>query len=381
MKHHHHRLSILLITGMTLSLLLTYCNTISETPAATTDMTMTKIMLGRAIFMDTTLSNPSGQSCNSCHDLKTAMSDPNHAMASPGIIKGRSEKRNAPSLHYIMFTPPLHYDSINETHVGGIFLDGRVNTLEEQVRVPLMNPLEMNVTDMNMLAEKIKSAPFYPLMSTVYGSSEHPDTLLAQLADALAAFERSPEVNPFSSKFDLFLKGEVTLTEEEMEGLALFKDTTKAMCANCHPIDVDQMSGKVLLTDFTYDNVGSPKNLKLEFYSIPAPFNPDGVQFTDLGLGRVTGNAAQNGQFRVPTLRNVAVTAPYFHNGIFNTLEEVIHFYNVRDIDATFANPEVKENINVEELGNLKLTQAEEQALVAFLKTLTDGYADNPSNQ
>lgn len=374
MKYHHHRLAILLITGMTLSLILAYCSTTPDPAPTSTDMAMTKIMLGRAIFLDTTLSNPPGQSCNSCHDLKTALSDPNHAMASEGAIDGRFEKRNAPSLHYIMYTPPLHYDSTDETYVGGIFLDGRVNTLEEQVRVPLLNPLEMNVTDMNMLAQKIKSAPFYPLMSTMYGPSDHPDTLLAQLADAIAAFERSPEVNPFSSKFDLYLKGEVSLTPEEMEGLKLFQDTTKAMCANCHPIDADPSSGKVLLTDFTYDNVGSPKNMNLTFYALPASFNPDGAQFTDLGLGRVTGNPEQHGQFRVPTLRNVAVTAPYFHNGIFNTLEEVIHFYNVRDVDTTIAKPEVKENINADELGNLKLTQLEEQALVAFLNTLTDGY-------
>lgn len=348
------------------------------------DTSVAKMMLGRAIFMDTTLSNPPGQSCHSCHAIPSAFSDPNHAAISPGAVAGRFERRNAPSLTYIMFTPPLHYDSINETYVGGLFLDGRVNTLEEQVRVPLLNPLEMNNTDVHMVAAKIKAAPFYPMMSALYGSSDHPDTLLAQLADAIAAFERSAEFNPFTSKYDYYLRGEANLTGEEMEGLKVFTDTVKAKCANCHIIDPDPASGKVLLTDFTYDNIGVPKLTNHPFLNNPPGFNPDGANFIDLGLGRITGNPEQNGQFKVPSLRNVAVTAPYFHNGVFNTLEEVVHFYNVRDVDPSIAKPEVVDNLNKDELGNLQLTDKESRALIAFLKTLTDGYqadATTPSGE
>lgn len=374
MKFHHHRLTIVVLISITFSLWLTFCKAPADPIPVAPDNAMAKVMLGRAIFMDTTLSNPPGQSCNSCHDARTAFSDPNHAAISEGAVKGRFEKRNAPSLMYVMFNPPLRYDSLDETYIGGLFLDGRVNTLEEQVRVPLLNPLEMNITGMDMLASKIKSAPFYSMMSALYGTSDDPDTLLAHLADAIAAFERSPELNPFTSKFDYYLRGEATLTSLEQEGLALFKDTTRAMCVNCHILDPDPVSGKVLLTDYTYDNIGASKNPKAPFLFLPATYNPEGQDFLDLGLGRVTGASAQNGQFKVPTLRNVAVTAPYLHHGLFKTLEEVVHFYNSRDTDPVFGPPEVKENINTDELGDLKLTTAEESALVAFLKTLTDGY-------
>ena len=156
--------------------------------------------------------------------------------------------------------------------------------------------------------------------------------------------------------------------------MEIFTDTAKGKCANCHLIDPDPKFGKVLFTDFTYDNIGVPKNPFNPFYKMPMEINPEGPAFIDYGLAKTTHDPKNNGQIKVPTLSNVAVTVPYIHNGVFGTLEEVVHFYNARDIDPTIAPPEVTGNVNEEELGNLKLAPGEERALVAFLKTLTDGY-------
>ncbi len=155
----------------------------------------------------------------------------------------------------------------------------------------------------------------------------------------------------------------------------MFNDTARAMCANCHVSTPDETTGKVLFTDFTYDNIGVPKNNYNPFYTIPSTFNTAGFSYVDYGLGAIVNDPAQNGKFRVPSLRNIALTAPYFHNGVFGTLEEVVHFYNTRDVAGSgFGKPEAPTNINKEETGNLKLTAQEEADIVAFIRSLTDGY-------
>jgi cytochrome c peroxidase len=335
---------------------------------------LAKIELGKAIFFDKSLSNPPGQSCGSCHAINSGFADPDHSMVSGGIADGLFGNRNATSISYAMFSPALHYDSINGTWVGGQFWDGRVNTLEDQAKEPFFNPLEMNNTDVEMFAAKVKSSKFYNTLVKIYGQAGNSEKLLDQVADALAAFQRSPEVNPFTSKFDYYLKGEVQLTSLEMAGMLFFKDTTRAKCANCHLIEPDPVSGKVLFTDFSYDNIGVPRNKFNPFYRMTKDHNPYGEAFIDSGLYLKTRRPENIGQFKVPTMRNIAVTSPYLHNGIFGTLEEVVHFYNKRDVDPMFGPPEIKQNINAEELGNLGLTMDEERAIVAFLKTLTDGY-------
>jgi len=212
---------------------------------------------------------------------------------------------------------------------------------------------------------------------------------------AIAAYEDSSEVNPFSSKFDYYLQGQVELTGEEAWGLELFEGS-KAMCAECHPSEV--VGGKSpLFTDFTFDNLGVPKNPDNPFYKMDEvflddgpPINPLGAEWIDLGLGgflsTLSGWASlavdNNGKHKVPTLRNVdkrpGKKSPkaYMHNGVFKSLEEVVSFYNTRDV-ADWPPPEIPENVNIEELGDLQLTAAEEAAIVAFLKTLSDGYTPN----
>jgi cytochrome c peroxidase len=331
-----------------------------------------EVELGKNIFFDKSLSNPMGQSCSSCHDPKTGFSDLNHSIVSEGAVDRLFGNRNAPTISYIMFSPELYYDNVDSTYVGGYFLDGRTNSLEDQAKQPFLNKLEMNNATIEMVVSKLQRASYYSLYKQVYGEVGDVNEAFNNMTTALAAYERSDEFNPFTSKYDYFLKGQASLTTQELNGLKLFKDTAKAKCANCHPTEADEETGKIYFTDFTYDNIGVPKNTNNPFYSIPSTFNPLGPNYIDYGLGGFVKNHDCDGQFKVPTLRNSAISAPYFHNGFFNTLEEVVHFYNVRD--SLYKNPEIPGNVNKVELGKLKLTPQEEKDVVAFLKTLTDGY-------
>jgi cytochrome c peroxidase len=213
-----------------------------------------------------------------------------------------------------------------------------------------------------------------------------------QVGLSIAAYEDSPEVNQFTSKFDYYLEGLVELTEEEAKGLTLFNG--KALCSECHPSTAGPFHSKPLFTDFTYDNLGVPKNPQNPFYKMDKvyldngdPINPLGAAWVDEGLGGFLLSAgypsadvaANKGKHKVPTLRNVAkkpgrfFTKAYMHNGVFKSLKEVVHFYNTRDVEP-WPPPEVADNVNTDELGDLGLTDAEEDAIVAFMETLSDGY-------
>ncbi len=335
----------------------------------------TKVSLGELIFSDVNLSTPIGQSCGSCHASSVSFSDPSHNMVSPGAAPGLAGNRNAPMASYTMFFPPFHYSVEDTTYEGGLFWDGRANTLEEQAMKPFVNPLEMNNPTLNTVVAKVKAAVYYPLYKKLYGDITDSTKAIANIVDAIATFERSPELNPFTSKYDYYLQGKAMLTSQELLGLNLFNDTLKAKCGNCHLTTPDPASGKILFTDFTYNSDGVPANPFNPFYALPPANNPAGLNYVDLGLGGILNDPTLTGNFRVSSLRNIAVTAPYFHNGVFGTLEEVVHFYNVRDVPGSgIAPPEVADNIDTEETGNQHLTLAEEAAIVAFLKTLTDGY-------
>jgi cytochrome c peroxidase len=337
-----------------------------------------KERLGKLLFFDSSLSTPPGQSCASCHAPEVGFGDPHPELpVSRGAHPDRFGNRNDLTASYAAFIPPLHFDEEEGLWVGGLFWDGRANTLAEQAQGPPLNPLEMANPDVQTIAASLRSAEYAGLFVEVYGEGALDDAEVAydHMADAIAAYEMTPEVSPFNSKYDLYLAGEAALSEQEQLGLALFVDATKGNCAACHPNVAGSDGSPPLFTDFSYDNLGTPKNPDSPFYLLPPELNPDGVDYVDLGLGAIVHDPEQNGKFRVPTLRNVALTAPYMHNGVFKTLYQVVQFYNTRDV-TDWPAPEVAENVNRDELGDLGLTIQEVEAIVAFLKTLSDGYGE-----
>lgn len=335
-----------------------------------------KESLGKLLFFDGMLSTPPGQSCSSCHSPAAGFGDPNQQLpVSRGVHPDRYGNRNDMTVAYASYVPPLTYDETEELWVGGLFWDGRAASLADQAKGPPLNPLEMANPDVEAIAGTLRGAHYRDEFLQVYGDDALADSERAfdHMADALAAYEASAEVNRFDSKYDLFLAGEVELTAQEVEGLALFQDEDKGNCAACHPNTEGPDGSPPLFTDFTYDNLGTPKNPANPFYFLPAEFNPDGADYVDVGLGAVVEDPEWNGFFRVPTLRNVAVTGPYMHNGVFESLYQVVSFYNSRDV-GPWPDPEVAPNVNSDELGDLGLTPEEMEAIVAYVRTLTDGY-------
>ena len=335
-----------------------------------------KERLGKLLFFDTNLSTPPGQACSHCHDPAAAFADPERELpVSKGARPGLYGNRNDMPAAYAAFVPPLHQEPEEDIWVGGLFWDGRVNTLAEQAMGPPLNPLEMANPDKVTIAEKLRNLDYAELFTEVYGPDAlaDPDTAFTNMADAIEAYEKTSEVSPFNSKYDFWMRGAAELSEQELRGLELFETADKGNCAACHPNRRAEDGAPPLFTDFTYDNLGVPRNPENPFYGLPEELNPDGFQFVDLGLGVTVDDRAENGKFRVPTLRNVAITGPYMHNGVFKTLFQVVAFYNTRDV-AAWPAPEVAANVNKEELGDLGLTNQEIEDLVAFLKTLTDGW-------
>jgi cytochrome c peroxidase len=262
--------------------------------------------------------------------------------------------------------------------------------LAEQAMGPFLNSLEQNMPAAKQVIDRVARSSYASLFEAVWGpgSLDSRNDLAGSyecVARSIAAYERSAEVNPFTSKYDYYLKGQVKLTKQEKNGLKLFEG--KAMCSACHLSEPGPNGEPPLFTDFTYDNLGVPKNLENPFYNAPSSVNPDGMDWVDTGMaGFLAGAgfpkevwAAELGKHKVPTLRNVdkrpypGFVKAFGHNGYFKSLEEITHFYNTRDVEPWPA-PEVPVNVNQDELGNLGLTPEEEADLVAFMKTLTDGY-------
>lgn len=324
-----------------------------------------KEQLGKALFFDETLSEPRGQACATCHRQQFGFNgngDPNASEAA-GVIPTRFGPRNPPSAAYSFLSPAPEYRMIDGERLftGGQFLDGRAASLTDQAKLPFVNPDEMNNRTGAQVAEKVCKGRVALLFTAVYGAQVcmpgNSEKAFNSVADAIAAYERSAEVNPFSSKFDKYLAGKAQLTAKEKRGLELFEG--KALCSQCHPT-----GPKSAFTDFTYDNIGIPKNINGNHFKIDP-------MFIDRGLGARLG-PDEDGKFKVATLRNVAISPPYGHNGFFKTLKDIVHFYNTRDVDPKWPTPEVLRNVNRDELGNLGLTSDQEEAIVAFLGTLTD---------
>lgn len=352
-----------------------------------------KEQLGRYLYFDK-ISSPNSMACSDCHASKVGFTGPTvginiHGSVYRGADAQNFGNRKPPSAAYATFSPILHMDK-DGIFEGGMFWDGRAtgarlgSPTAEQAIGPFLNPAEHNMPTMLSVLQKIAKAKYIYLWEDVWGEPLTYDTpeIIAKNYDrvglSIAAYEASSEVNQFSSKYDYYLKGLVQLTNEEALGLELFNG--KGNCAACHPSTATDDDHKALFTDFTYDNLGVPKDPQNPVYN----YNPT---FVDLGLGGFLANtenyqiyASENmGKQKVPTLRNVdkrpgeGFTKAYTHNGYFKSLKEVVHFYNTRDVE-TWPDPEVADNINDGELGDLGLTGAEEDDIVAFLKTLSDGY-------
>ncbi|MBG0810153.1 c-type cytochrome [Methylosinus sp. H3A] len=365
-------------------------------------------LLGKRIFEDKRLSEPQGLSCASCHDPAKAFQGNN---GSPIAALARGSRpdalgtRKTPTLSYASFSPRFHFmkkkdEETGETElvpVGGQFWDGRANDLVAQVEGPLLNPREMNNPSKAVVVEKIGTGPYADLARRVYGEKIfESDSAFEKLARAVAAYESSARFHPFSSKFDDFLRGREKLTAEEARGFALFKDKKKGNCLACHVgEETSRRPQDWLFTDFSYDALGAPRNLAI-------PDNKD-ADHVDLGLCKREGLAKiapKNyaidglcGQFKAPTLRNIAVTGPYLHNGVFSSLRDVVAFYATRDTDPARWYPKkagaidkyddlpekFHDNVNVKEVPydrkpgeTPRLDDGEIDAIVAFLHTLTD---------
>jgi cytochrome c peroxidase len=380
---------------------------------ARTKSTLTPMQqLGKQIFFDARLSEPMGvQSCASCHAPEVGFSGfsdiPTGGAAAAsgfkrgwvaGIGEGASVgvfgRRKPQSAAYASLSPVMTFDGVEFT--GGLFWDGRATGLRlgspvaEQALGPFLASKEQNHPSPASVLAKLKSNRSYvALWKSVYGvadidinTTDAINLNYDRIGFAIEAYETSPEVNQFSSKFDAYLAGRATLTAQEAEGMALFNN--EAGCNDCHK----QLGGNrnrpfvvgESFADFAFHNIGLPQN----------PNNPGGNLAPDPGLGGFLATstnpvwraeATNNlGKFRTPTLRNVGKAQRFMHNGIFSSLEQVVHFYNTRDVPGAGWNgvpwgaPEYTPTMDTQALGNLGLTVSQEAAVVAFLRTMSDGY-------
>jgi cytochrome c peroxidase len=343
--------------ALSMTLLLTACGggggqATSSTGSGDAPALSAAAQLGQKIFSDTALSVSGRQSCATCHVAASAFaqdaaaSGVDHglpvAVGGPGM--DQTGFRNTPSLMYASLTPPFAIAS-DGAPSGGMFRDGRANSLAEQAVLPFTTAFEMGNADAAAVVARLGTRPYLADFQALYGSAvlADPAAALARVGQALAAFEaEAPQFHPFSSKYDWFQKGQATLTAQELRGLALFNGPSKGNCNACHPSTSADGATPPMFTDYSYDNLGIPRNGMIPANAASAPAgspvnSDDGIQaYYDLGVcgpfrAQTVAFFGHCGQFKVPTLRNIALTAPYFHNGRFATLKDAIGFYVRRD--------------------------------------------------
>ncbi|MCT7591117.1 cytochrome-c peroxidase [Aliarcobacter butzleri] len=342
---------------------------------------MKKEDLGRILFFDVNLSKNRTQSCATCHNPNAGFVDDRDngvkKMASLGDDGKSLGDRQAPTASYAKFSPTFHFDEKTKKYFGGQFWDGREATLEGQAGGPPLNPVEMGMSDKKAVVDRLKENTLYvDSFKKIFGADifKNDDKAYEAMTIAIASFERTDEFSPFDSKYDRYLKGEYDLTPLEDLGKSIFFSNNNNSCANCHVLKGEDKEGETF-TNYQYHNIGTPTNNELRA--------KNGVKAIDEGLlaNSNVSDVAQKGKHKVPTLRNVAVTAPYMHNGVFKDLKTVVEFYDKynnkdRNIDPEtnkpWDEPEVKDNISLQELKANKLTDRKVEALVAFMKLLTD---------
>lgn len=350
--------------------------------------------LGARIFRDTSLSASGQMACATCHDPAHA-----HAQANAlpvqrgGAASDVAGFRATPSLRYLNPDLPFFFQP-DGTPTGGFTRDGGAGNLVAQARVPMLAAHEMANGDAATFGARLAASAYANDFRRVFGGDIFADAELTLYAAqyALAQYEQSArEFHPYSAKFDWFQRGKLMLSPQELRGFALFNRPDKGNCASCHPSTRQADGAPPVFTDYTYDNLGVPRSTEI-------PANADPAYF-DLGLcGRAELATRRElcGQFKVPTLRNVATRQVFFHNGYFHSLGEALHFYVQRDTDPQLWYPLdahgvaqkfddvpalLARNVNRGEAPYNRvpgqspaLSDAEIDDVIAFLQTLTDGY-------
>ncbi len=387
--------------------------------------------LGRQIFHDASLSGSGRLTCAACHQPDHHYGPPD---AAPAVFGGstmaRQGVRAVPSLMYLERQPAFSIgpdeaenEDVNPARMvalsrttprplktadntaqsttalvpqGGLFWDGRADTLQDQALIPLLNPLEMDGGSVATLVAKLRQAAYAPLFVTLFGKAifDMPRLLLAEAMFAVARYQiEEPSFHPYTSKFDFWLEGKARLSSAELRGYRLFNDPGKANCAGCHVDQPGPDGTPPLFTDHQFEALGVPRNMALQANADPTYF--------DLGVcgpyrRDLQAEARFCGMFMTPTLRNVAARHVFFHNGMYHTLRQVLDFYAFRDVapekvyprdpDGTVAKYDDlpaggRPNVDVTDPpfdrapGELPaMTEQEERDIIAFLGTLTDGY-------
>lgn len=350
--------------------------------------------LGQKIFNDVSLSASGRQSCASCHNAANAHAPDNGLAVQPGgALLDQQGRRNSPSINYLSFNTAFHF-AADGTPTGGFFWDGRAASLQDQAGQPFLGAIEMANASKAEVVDKLARASYAGEFKQIFGADilDRPEEAFDRLTLALQQYQREDlSFRPFSSKYDEFLRGRVTLSEQETRGLAWFNSPAKGNCAACHPSARGADGSFPLFTDFSYDNLGVSRNPAIRLNADPS--------YYDLGLCERPELAARTdlcGAFKVPSLRNVALRQAYFHNGRLTSLKEALTFYVQRDTNPGKWYPldadgsvrkfddlpaQYRSNVNTTEApfdrrpGDAPaLSDAEIDDLIAFLKTLSDGY-------
>lgn len=350
----------------------------------TEDLKALKEQMGQVLFNDTALSRNRTMNCASCHEPGRAYTDgrdsPIYKMVSTGADGSHFGDRNAPTAMYGRYHLPFSYDEKRKTYKGGVFWDGRAKDMAKQAGDPPLNQVEMMMPDKKTIIDRLKENPFYEEnFKKIYGADIWDDIekAYAAMGDAIQAYEHTEEFQPFTSKYDKYLRGEYELTSLEDLGRTLFFSNNNVNCKTCHALRTED-SPEEPFTSFEYHNIGVPTNPDLiKFLKFKDDYKDAGLQKNPL----VNGDPKQAGKFKTPTLRNVAVTGPYMHNGVFKDLRTVVLFYDKYNNPDRKINPETgkewgptdyEETVNLDDLKAQALTDRKVDALVAFMKILTD---------
>lgn len=386
-----------LFLSFAVSMILSACGGSSASSQSEVAMSAAAL-LGQEIFKDSSLSGSGNMSCATCHKPDLGHASPfDTPVALGGVHLDQAGTRVPPSLRYLRFNAAFQIGT-DGTPSGGFFWDGRADTLAAQAKGPFLNAKEMANVDVADVMRKIAAAPYADKFKQVFGAEIFSDVNLAfdRVAFALERYQKEdPDFAPFSSKFDAVNAGRASFTDQELRGLAWFNRPDKGNCAACHPSTKPDNAPGALFTDFSYDNLGVPRNASIPANNVASVFD---LGLCQSGRSGLAANAEFCGAFKVPSLRNVALRKHFFHNGRFSDLSQVVQFYITRDIAPVGvwypvfdllgnpiyndlpASPEWQKNVNTSEAPYNRrgltpaLSASEINDLLAFLQTLTDGF-------